>query len=120
MSLVRACTLAEVPSGEALAVDVEEYTLALTRDGDAVMAIQDLCSHAAVALSEGDVEAGPDGACEIECWLHGSRFDMRSGAPSGLPATSPVATFRTEVRDEDGQQVVYVDVATTLNGVRPD
>ena len=37
-------------------------------------------------LSEGDVEG-----CEIECWLHGSRFDLRTGKPSGLPATEPVS-----------------------------
>ncbi len=62
---------------------------------DEVFAIQDLCSHAAVALSEGEVED-----CTVECWLHGSRFDLRTGKPTGLPATEPVATFPVEVRDD--------------------
>ena len=34
----------------------------------------------------------------MECWLHGSRFDLRTGKPTGLPATEPVATFPVEVR----------------------
>ena len=68
------------------------------------------CSHAAVALSEGEVEG-----CTVECWLHGSRFDLRTGKPTGLPATEPVATFPVEVRGTE----VYVDVTTTLNGVTP-
>ena len=30
---------------------------------------------------------------EIECYLHGSRFDLRTGEPLGLPATEPVAVY---------------------------
>ena len=110
MAWVKACALADVPTDEALAVTVGAYEVAVARDGDEVFAIQDQCSHAAVALSEGEVED-----CTVECWLHGSRFDLRTGKPTGLPATEPVATFPIEVRD-DG---VYVDTTTTLNGVTP-
>ena len=39
-----------------------------------VHAIRDICSHADVALSEGEVDG-----CTLECWLHGSRFDLRTG-----------------------------------------
>jgi 3-phenylpropionate/trans-cinnamate dioxygenase ferredoxin subunit len=114
MAFVRACAVADVPTDEALAVTVEQYDLAIARcvvDGeDEVFALQDLCSHAAVALSEGEVED-----CRIECWLHGSHFDLRTGKPTSFPATEPVATFPVEIRDGD----VYVDVETTLNGVTP-
>jgi len=110
MSFQRACALAEVPEDEALGVTVDRYDVAIARHGDEVYALQDLCSHAAVALSEGEVED-----CTVECWLHGSRFDLRTGKPTGLPATEPVATFPVEVRDGD----VFVDVDTTLNGVTP-
>jgi 3-phenylpropionate/trans-cinnamate dioxygenase ferredoxin subunit len=47
-----------------------------------------------VPLSEGDVED-----CTLECWLHGSRFDLRTGQPTGLPATVPVPVFPVEIRD---------------------
>jgi 3-phenylpropionate/trans-cinnamate dioxygenase ferredoxin subunit len=110
MSYELACALTDVAEDEALGVTIGRYDVAIARHGDEVFAIQDLCSHAAVALSEGEVED-----CTVECWLHGSRFDLRTGKPTGLPASEPVATFPVEVRD-DG---VYVDVETTLNGVRP-
>ena len=110
MGFERACTLEEVPSDEALAVVVGEYSVAVARDGDEVFAIQDLCSHAAVSLSEGEVAD-----CTVECWLHGSRFDLRTGKPSGLPATEPVATFPVQVKDGD----IFIDTTTTLNGVTP-
>ncbi len=99
--LSRACALADVPDDEALGVTVDGQDVALARHGEEIFAVEDICSHAAVALSEGEVED-----CTVECWLHGSRFDLRTGKPTGLPATEPVATFPVDVRDGD----VYVDV----------
>jgi 3-phenylpropionate/trans-cinnamate dioxygenase ferredoxin component len=110
MGFVRACSLDEVPTDQALGVTLGDLDVAVARDEDEVFAIQDLCSHAAVALSEGEVAD-----CTVECWLHGSRFDLRTGKPTGLPATEPVATFPVEVRNGD----VFVDTDTTLNGVTP-
>jgi 3-phenylpropionate/trans-cinnamate dioxygenase ferredoxin subunit len=71
-----------------------------------VHALRDECSHATLALSEGEVTRKG-----IECWLHGSCFDLRTGSPSSLPATEPVDVFPVEIRDGD----VYVDVTTTTN-----
>lgn len=110
MSFERVCAVDEVRADEGLAVRVGDLDVAVARDGDEFFAVQDLCTHAAVALSEGEVAD-----CQIECWLHGSRFDLRTGKPTGLPATEPVAVFPVEVRDGD----VYVDVTTTANGVEP-
>ena len=39
-------------------------------------------------LSEGEVDGGA-----IECWLHGSCFDLRTGKPTGLPAFEPVPVY---------------------------
>jgi len=41
-----------------------------------------------VSLSEGDVVGG-----ELECWMHGSRFNLRTGLPSCPPATQPVPVY---------------------------
>ncbi len=114
MTFLLACAASDVPADEALGVTLGDVDVAIARDGDDFYAIHDLCSHASVSLSEGEVSV-TNGVCAVECWLHGSRFDLRTGKPTGLPATEPVATFPVEVRD-DG---VYVDTATTLNGVHP-
>jgi len=115
MAFERALSLAEVPEDEAVAVTLGAQDLAVARHGDEVFAVEDICSHAAVALSEGEVDD-----CTVECWLHGSRFDLRTGKPTGLPATEPVATFPTEVRpNSDGTADIYIDITQTLNGVTP-
>jgi 3-phenylpropionate/trans-cinnamate dioxygenase ferredoxin component len=106
MTFTRACAVSDVASGAAIAVTVDGTDLAVVRDGDDWYAVTDECSHAAIPLSEGDVEG-----CEIECWLHGSRFDLRTGKPSGPPATEPVPVYPVRVEGED----VLVDVTAVLN-----
>jgi 3-phenylpropionate/trans-cinnamate dioxygenase ferredoxin subunit len=102
MSFVEAAPLADVPDGGALSVEVDGQEIALVRDGDDVYAIRDECSHASIPLSEGDVEG-----CEIECWLHGSRFDLRTGKPLNLPATEPVPVYPTQITGD----VVMIDLS---------
>ncbi len=82
-------------------VTVAGVDVALVRDGEEFYAIYDECSHAAIPLSEGDVEG-----CLIECWLHGSTFDLRTGKPTTLPAFEPVAVYPVRVEGDD----VLVDV----------
>jgi 3-phenylpropionate/trans-cinnamate dioxygenase ferredoxin subunit len=76
--------------------------------GGEIYAIADECSHAAIPLSEGDVGDG-----EIECYMHGSRFSLKTGEPLGLPATEPVAVYPVQVTDGD----IYVDVSHSRNGI---
>ena len=106
MAFQRACAVAEVTNATPVAVTVDDIAVAIVRQGDDFYAIYDECSHAAIPLSEGEVEDG-----EIECWLHGSRFDLRTGKPSGPPATEPVPTYAVRVDGDD----VLVDVSAPLN-----
>jgi 3-phenylpropionate/trans-cinnamate dioxygenase ferredoxin subunit len=68
------------------------------RIGDDVYAVGDRCSHADVSLSEGEVLADE---FEIECWKHGSSFDLKTGEPQSLPATKPVPVYEVQVVDGD-------------------
>jgi 3-phenylpropionate/trans-cinnamate dioxygenase ferredoxin component len=106
MAFVRACAATDVADGQAIRVEVDGLDVAIVRNGDDFYAIEDECSHAAVALSEGDVEG-----CEIECWMHGSRFDLRTGKPIGPPATEPVPIFPVQVDGTD----VLIDIDSPLS-----
>ena len=103
MTYVKAAALADVPDGGVHAVELDGTEVALVRDGDEVYAVRDECSHASIPLSEGDVEG-----CEIECWLHGSRFDVRTGKPVNFPATEAVPTYSTQIEGD----TVMVDLST--------
>ena len=69
------------------------------RIDDDVYAIGDVCSHANVSLSEGEVWCDER---EIECPKHGSTFDLQTGEPVTLPATQPVPVYDVAVVDGDG------------------
>jgi 3-phenylpropionate/trans-cinnamate dioxygenase ferredoxin subunit len=93
---VRACALSDLADGEALGVEVSEEPVAIVRTRGEVFAIRDVCSHAEVPLSEGEIDG-----CTIECWLHGSRFDLRTGKPTGMPATEPVPVYPVKIEGDD-------------------
>lgn len=106
--MIRICSTEDVPKGTAISAEVDAVPLAVVHaEDDRFYAVYDECSHAQVALSEGEIDG-----CTLECWLHGSRFDLRTGEPTGLPATEPVPVYPVEVRDGD----VYVSL-TPSNGV---
>jgi 3-phenylpropionate/trans-cinnamate dioxygenase ferredoxin component len=88
--------LDEIEPGTARRVDVGGVPIAVVRIDDEVYAIGDVCSHANVSLSEGEVWADER---ELECPKHGSTFDLRTGEPVTLPATQPVPVYAVEVAD---------------------
>ncbi len=93
---LRACALSELADESAIRVELAGRPVCVAKSGGEVFALLDVCSHADVALSEGEVEDG-----HVECWLHGSMFDLRTGKPTGLPATKPVPTFPVTVEGDD-------------------
>ncbi|QBF45873.1 non-heme iron oxygenase ferredoxin subunit [Janibacter limosus] len=102
---VRVCHLDELTTGEAAKAEVSGRVIAVVRTEDGtVHAIDDECTHGKVSLSEGEVEG-----CTIECWLHGSRFDLLSGRPTSLPATVPVRVHTVQVSADGDVLVALAD-----------
>ncbi len=97
MSFQSVADVSDVTADRPLAVEVGDLDLAIVLHEGEYFALVDECTHGAVPLSEGDVE---DGA--IECYLHGSVFDLRTGKPRCLPATTPVLVFPCRV---DGSSI---------------
>jgi 3-phenylpropionate/trans-cinnamate dioxygenase ferredoxin subunit len=91
-----ACRVADLADETAVGVEIDGVPVCLAKSEGEIFAISDICSHADIALSEGEVGEGT-----IECWLHGSRFDLRSGQPTGLPANRPVPTYPVKIDGDD-------------------
>lgn len=107
MSAVDVCAVADIPESGALRVEIDGEAIAVVRDDGDVYAIADRCSHADVALSEGEVAD-----CTIECWLHGSVFDLRTGAALTLPATEAVPVYAVTIEGDGDTARVLVDRTT--------
>ena len=108
------CLRTALEPGDALRVDGPEtggvpIALFLTDDGD-YYAIDDTCTHQDASLADGWLEG-----CEIECPLHASRFDLRTGAVDAPPARRPVRTHLVTL-DED---TVYLTLSTEAPNLPP-
>ena len=94
----RLCAVDDMAPGEARKFEVGRHKICLVRIEDDFYAIGDVCTHADVSLSEGEVFAD---TLEIECWKHGSSFSLVTGEPNALPATKPEPVYELEIVDGD-------------------
>ncbi len=87
---IRLADTDDCPPGYAFRFEIGDLLLACFNAGGTYYVTDDTCSHAQSSLSEGDLD---EERCTIECPLHGSCFDLRTGEPLSLPATEPIATY---------------------------
>ena len=89
-----------VDSMRKVVLDGQEICLAHAEDGS-FYAIDDICSHEEFSLSDGELWD-----MDVECPAHGSRFNLRTGEVTGLPAIEPVKAYRVTVEGDD----VYLEI----------
>jgi 3-phenylpropionate/trans-cinnamate dioxygenase ferredoxin subunit len=86
----------DVPPGHAARIEIDEYPVAIFNVDGEFFCLDDTCSHAQASLSDGDLDLS---RCAIECPLHGSAFDLRTGDPLSLPAVEPVHVHHIDTTD---------------------
>ena len=108
--LIPVCPLADVPRGEAFRIEADPPVAVFhTEDGE-LYAIDDTCTHQDASLSDGWLEG-----CEVECPLHASKFDLRTGSVDAPPARLPVRTHQVLV--EGG--MIYVRLSDAVPNLPP-
>lgn len=101
MGRQQVASLEELPLGSLLRVEVAGTPICLVHAEDGnVYAIGDTCTHEDYSLSEGELWD-----MSVECPRHGSRFDVRTGTVTGLPAVIPAKTYPVTV--ENGE--IYIE-----------
>ena len=100
-AFARVCAIDEIPEQGTFGVEVNGTPMVIIKSDGEVYALDEFCTHEEVSLVDGEIYDHT-----VECWLHGSCFDLRSGKPTGPPATKPLATYQIRVEDGD----VYVAV----------
>ena len=97
MAKHRVAGVDDLKPGELKRVEIGDVALCLASvEGGGVCALADVCSHEEVELSDGWLDGD-----EVECPMHGSRFNVRTGAVRGLPANQPVRAYTVEVDGDD-------------------
>ena len=108
--MIRVCALADVARGDALRIDLEPAVAVFHTDDGELFAIDDTCTHQDASLADGWLEG-----CEVECPLHASKFDLRTGRADAPPAKRPVRTHQVSVVDGD----VYLTLSTAEPNLPP-
>ena len=94
--LIDICPVDDLPPGDMRLVEWEDLEIGVFNCAGELLAIEDRCSHDDGNLVEGELD---EDTCTIECPRHGSKFDLRTGKPTNLPAYVPVDTFPVSVRN---------------------
>lgn len=98
-----AARIDDVKSESVLQLEIGGCDIALYRCGDDFYATDNVCTHAHALLSDGFLDG-----FEIECPLHGARFDCRTGESLTGPADEDITTF--PIRIVDGVVEVEIDI----------
>jgi nitrite reductase/ring-hydroxylating ferredoxin subunit len=86
----------QLPPGSVRRVVLDGIEIALCNLGGEFFAVDDVCTHAYASLSEGALIGD-----ELECPLHGGRFDVRSGAAKGGIVSEDLRRFAVRVEGDD-------------------
>ena len=108
--MIPACRLADLPRGEAFRLDTDPPVSVFHTDDGGLFAIDDTCTHQDASLADGWLEG-----CEVECPLHASKFDLRTGAVDSPPAKLPVRTHEVVVENH----TIYVRLSTEAPNLPP-
>ncbi len=89
-------SLKALKTSKLLCVKPHGLRLALAYVDGKVFAVDDMCTHEDASLSKGSLH----GEC-VKCPLHGSRFDLNTGAALDDPAEDPVTTYPVKIEGDD-------------------
>jgi 3-phenylpropionate/trans-cinnamate dioxygenase ferredoxin subunit len=106
MAFEKVASLADIPAGRGLKIEIHGIEVGLFRDGDDVYAMENACPHQGVPLSDGALDG-----CIVTCSAHGWEFDLRTGHRPEDPDGFPIPCFA--VRVDDGE--VWVDLDHPIN-----
>lgn len=95
--MIKVCKVTDLPPGEGIRVErppwAQDAIAVFNADGE-FLAIDDTCTHQDASLADGYVED-----YIVECPLHASCFDLRTGKPTGPPAKVGVRTHTIAIHD---------------------
>lgn len=108
LQFVTVCKTDELEPGSRLVVELGRKWIVIFNSAGEYYALEDMCSHDEVPLSEGALLDD----YTIECHAHRACFDIRTGAVLAAPANVPVKRYETRVMDGE------VQVATRATPLR--
>jgi len=89
-------SLKDLKTSKLMCVKPQGLRIALAYVDGKVFAVDDMCTHEDASLSKGSLH----GEC-VKCPLHGSRFDLNTGAALDEPAEDAITTYPVKIEGDD-------------------
>lgn len=103
-SEVKVCKVAELPSGQAKTVQVNDKEIGVFNVNGKFYAIDNVCIHAGAPLSDGSVDTEK---CQVTCSWHGWTYDLASGKCVSHPRQDVFAgSYTVKVENDE----VFVEI----------
>jgi len=99
-TLVRAASIADLPEGNRMTVNLDGHVIALFHTPEGIFAVDNRCPHMGFPLDRGTVKD-----CILTCHWHHARFDLHSGGAFD-PWADDVRAFPVKVEGKD----IWIDV----------
>lgn len=96
--MIPVCHVDALAEGTAMRIRADVPIAVFRAEGE-LYAVDDTCTHQDASLADGYLEG-----CWVECPLHASTFDLRTGRPHGPPAKRALRTHAVLVQDD----MIYV------------
>lgn len=93
---IKVAAAREIAPGKMKCVTVRGHRILIANVEGEFLAVDDMCTHEDWSLSKGCLKGDT-----VKCPLHGSRFNLRTGAPLEEPAEQPLKTYRVHVAGDD-------------------
>jgi nitrite reductase/ring-hydroxylating ferredoxin subunit len=93
---LRAARVSEIPRGKMKRVEIEGRQVLLANVEGRIYAAEDTCTHEEASLSRGALHGE-----YVQCPLHGSRFNVCTGAVMEEPAEEDLKTYAVRTDGED-------------------
>lgn len=95
---VKVADINEIKSSQMKEVEVEGQKILIANIKEKYYAIGNICTHEGGPLANGTLHD-----FEVECPWHGSKFDVRTGEVTNLPASEPELSYEIKV---EGNQIL--------------
>ena len=96
VNFVKATVLDTLKTGKMMRIKLGEQDILLANVDGTVYAVDNQCPHEDASLYNGALK----GDC-VECPLHGSLFDLKTGKPLTEPATETICTYPVKIENND-------------------
>ncbi len=97
-TFVKIATVHDIPQNGMRAFECNGRRIAVFNAASNYYATDDTCSHDDASLTDGWYEPEDE---TVECPMHGSRFNIKTGQALSLPAFAPIAVYPVRIEGDD-------------------